>query len=65
MIVFSGVPDPAMLETLAFREALAQAQDFLLTDLYIAFGCKMVVQDISEGTLERYSSIIREIQTLS
>ena len=60
-MVFPGVCDPATLETLACREALALAADLNIRQITIASDCKQVVGDIADGTGGQYSSIIREI----
>jgi hypothetical protein len=57
-VVYKGITDPASLESMACREALALAEDLALTTLIVASDCKGVVIDIAEGTKERYAAII-------
>jgi hypothetical protein len=45
-IVVHGVTDPATLETLACREALALAEDLGIDQVFVASDCKTVVNDI-------------------
>jgi hypothetical protein len=58
-VVFSSLTNPASLEALACREALALANDLLLQKITIAFDCQQVVTDIEDGVGRRYASIIR------
>jgi hypothetical protein len=62
-VVYKGITDPASLESMTCREALALAEDLALTRLIVASDCKGVVIDIAEGTKERYASIIDEIKS--
>jgi hypothetical protein len=61
VMIFDGITDPAVLETLACREALALAEDLMLSSLYVASDCKQVVKDIHGGSHGRYGAIISEI----
>ena len=63
VVVFVGITDPATLEALACREALALAEDFALERLFVVSDCKTVVSEIGEGTLGSYGSIIAEINS--
>lgn len=56
-----GVTDPATLEALAYREALALAIDLSLSHVIIASDCQGVVRDINQGTGGLYASIPKEI----
>jgi ribonuclease HI len=47
-VVFSAITDPATLESLACREALALAEDLDLRRIHVASDCKTVVSDISD-----------------
>jgi hypothetical protein len=49
-VVFSAITDPATLESLACREALALAEDLDLRSrrIHVASDCKTVVSDISD-----------------
>jgi hypothetical protein len=60
-VVYTGITDPAVLEALACREALALALDLGISHLLVASDCKTVVNDISDGSMGRYGSIIAEI----
>ena len=59
--VFDGLTGPGIVESLACREALGLDVDLQLTALHIASGCKEVVEDVKNGTLGRYGTIVREI----
>jgi len=63
VVVFVGITDPATLEALACREALALAEDLALERLFVVSDCKTVVSEIGEGTLGSYASIIAEINS--
>ena len=60
-LVIYGVCDPAALEVIACREALALAEDLNLQQFIVASDCKQVVSDISKGARGRYGAIISEI----
>jgi hypothetical protein len=60
-LIFPGITDPTILEALACREALALATDLGLSRFYVATDCKQVVDDIKEGSLGKYGSMIQEI----
>ena len=62
-MVFVGITDPATLEALACREALALAEDLALERLFVVSDYKTVVLEIGEGTLGSYGSIIAEINS--
>ncbi|KAE8771801.1 Acid phosphatase 1 [Hordeum vulgare] len=57
-LVIDGQIDPATLEVIACREALALVEDLLLHDFVISSYCKQVVNDIKLGNQGRYGSII-------
>ena len=61
-LVTYGICDPAVLEAIACREALALAEDLNLQQFIIASDCKQVVSDIQKGTRGRYGTIISEIK---
>ena len=63
-ICFEGVSDPASLEALACREALALASDLMQTQVVVASDCKEVVSNISEGNGGTHAHIIREIKQM-
>ena len=56
-----GVTDPATLEALACREALALAADLGLARIIVASDCQGVVKDIKNRTGGAYASTTREI----
>ena len=60
-MVFGGIDDPAMVESLTCCEALSLAEDLQVQNLLIASGCKVVVEDINKGNLGRYGTIVAEI----
>jgi hypothetical protein len=60
-IVSPGVLDPATLEALACREALALMVDLSYRRFLVASDCKQVIADIVNGTGGKYAAIVREI----
>jgi hypothetical protein len=64
-VIFNGITDPSMLETLACQEALALAEDLNLDRAFIVSDCKTAVDDIKDGTLGRNESIIAELKSRS
>jgi hypothetical protein len=64
-LVILGVTDPAILESIACREALYLVVDLGLSRLYAASECKQVVEDIADGSLGTYRSIIKQIKIRS
>jgi hypothetical protein len=56
LLVYTGITDPAVLEALACREALALAADLGLSHFMVESDCKNVVADIVEGTLSKYGA---------
>lgn len=61
----AGVDDPAILETIACREALALAQDLNLRDVLVASDAKGVVNAINNSCMGPNGAIIAEINSLS
>jgi ribonuclease HI len=61
-VVFDGITDPASLEALACREGFALAADLALSRIQIASDCKLVVEDIREGSMGRYGQIVKEFK---
>ncbi|KAI5020283.1 hypothetical protein ZWY2020_045171 [Hordeum vulgare] len=61
-IVFHGLNDPQILETLACREALALGRDLLLQRIAIASDCLQAIKDINSDTNGITTPIIREIK---
>ena len=60
-MVFGGISDPATLECMAVREALALADDLNVTDIKVASDSKVVVDDIREKNPTEYGAVIHEI----
>jgi hypothetical protein len=58
-IVFSGVSNPATLEVLACREALALADDLSYRRFVVASDCKQVIADIADGSGGKYAAIVQ------
>ena len=61
-IVFNSISDPATLEALAVREAMALAEDLQLQAIHVASDCKGVVDDIKQRSVVDHASIIHEIE---
>ena len=61
VIKILGITEPATLEALACREALALASALGLTHITIASDCQGVVNDIKNRTGGAYASTTREI----
>jgi hypothetical protein len=61
-VIYAGIIDPQVLETLACREALALADDLIQSRILVASDCKPVVNDIVEGTMSKYGAIVMEIR---
>lgn len=62
-IVLHGSTDPATLETIACREALALAEDLNIQRIIISSDSKQVVGDINSENLVRYGTVIKEIHS--
>ncbi|KAE8766689.1 hypothetical protein D1007_62058 [Hordeum vulgare] len=60
-LVFHGLTDPHILETLACREAQALAQDLLLQHIVVASDCLTAVRDINSGTHGITGQIVEEV----
>jgi hypothetical protein len=61
MIVFEGLTQPACLEALAVREALALAADLNVRNCLIASDYLEVIKGIEAGSMGPYSNILQEI----
>ena len=48
-VVFAGISDPATLECMAIREALALADNLNVSTIQVASDSKVVVEDIREN----------------
>jgi ribonuclease HI len=62
VIVFEGITNPAFLEALACREALALAADLNLGDITVASDCLEVVKGLHDQYLGLSSHILVEIK---
>ena len=58
----SGVKDPAVMEALACREALALAEDLHLRRITVATDCLTVVKNMTTSYEGSYSMVLREIK---
>ena len=61
-LVVLGIQDPAILESIACREAYALAEDLALHNFIIASDPKQVVEDINKNARGTYGTIIHEIR---
>ena len=61
-ITFKDLSDPAILEALACREALALALDLGQSHLCVASDCLGVINNLSRPFLGTYSTVLREIK---
>lgn len=64
-LVIGGVDDPAILEAIACREALALAEDLQVHELIIASDAKQVAADINKRSRGSNGAIISEINSYS
>src|SRR4051812_25611617 len=64
-MVFIDIYNPATLEALTCRKALALALDLSLNRVVIAYDCKSMVGEIKNCIEGRYSTIIKEIHAQS
>ena len=62
-LVVAGVCDPATLEAIACREAIALAQDLGLQQFIVSLDCKKVIEDISRRSQGPYGAIVAEINS--
>ena len=60
--MIDGQLDPATLEAIACREAMALAEDLLVQNFVISSDCKQVVEDIRKGNQGPYGSIVTKIK---
>jgi ribonuclease HI len=63
-LTVQGISDPAIMEAIACREALALAQDLHLRRVTVASDCLVVVNDISRHCAGSYSVVLSEIKSL-
>ena len=64
-LVIPYVEDPTTLETIAFREGSALAQDLNLQNFIISSDSKQVITDIAKGNRGRNGAIVSEIKSLA
>ena len=64
-VVMQGIVDPAILEALACREALALAADLQLTKIKVASDCLEAINSMESDYLGKLSTITREIKLTS
>ena len=60
-LIFYGITDVAILESIACREALFLEDDLQLRDFIVASDSKQVINDIARGSHGGYGAIIKEI----
>jgi ribonuclease HI len=60
-LIYTGVTKAETLEALACREACDLARDIYASRVRVASDCKMVVQNLEQGTRGVYFHIITEI----
>jgi ribonuclease HI len=60
--VIHGLSDPAILESIACREALALACDLSLKQIHVASDCLEVISGLEGENLGRFSSVLKEIK---
>lgn len=61
-VMFDGVNDPEILESLACREGLSLAADLHLSHVKVASDCKGLISDLTKGSLGHNSTVIEEIK---
>jgi ribonuclease HI len=64
-VVVQRIADPATLEALAYREALALTRDLQQAKVHMATDCLEVIRSMSNKNLGRYSYVLKEIQAVS
>ncbi|KAK1602924.1 hypothetical protein QYE76_018047 [Lolium multiflorum] len=64
-LVVAGISDPATLEALACREALALAEDLNIQKMVVASDCLQVINNIHGDFRGSYSMVTREINAKS
>jgi ribonuclease HI len=65
VVVVEGINDPAILEAMACREALALALDLDLTHVRVASDCAEVINSLEGNYMGSFSSVISEIKSRS
>jgi ribonuclease HI len=64
-LTLEGITDPATMEAIACREAMALAQDLLVDRVTIASGCLSVVNAIHSKFAGSFSVVIDEIKEVA
>jgi len=60
-IVVKHISDPATLEAMAIREVLSLSADLYVQNIHVASYCKVVVDDVRNGTSAAYGLVIKEM----
>ena len=60
-IVVKHISDPATLEAMAIREVLSLSADLYVQNIHVASDCKVVVDDVRNGTSAAYGLVIKEM----
>ncbi|XBI57913.1 hypothetical protein VPH35_039223 [Triticum aestivum] len=60
-LVIAGLKDPLILETIAWRETLALAENLNLHNVAIASDSKQAISDINKTSLGKNGSVVKEI----
>ena len=63
--VLQGISDPAVLEALACREALALASDLHVRKIKVASDCLEVINSMQTSYVGKFSVILKEIKVRS
>jgi ribonuclease HI len=63
VMVVKGIADPATLEAIACREALALAADLQVTRLRIATDCLEIINSLDDNYMGHFSSIMKEVKS--
>lgn len=61
LVVYEGITDPTLLETLACQEAMALAEDLGVQKIHVASDCEGVVKDIRQELGGLHGAIIKEV----
>jgi hypothetical protein len=57
-----GITDPAILKTIACREALTRAEDLSIQKVCISSDCQVALGDIARGNGENNAVVVREVE---
>jgi fructose-1,6-bisphosphatase/sedoheptulose 1,7-bisphosphatase-like protein len=64
-LTIQGIVDPTILKAMAYREALALAEDLYLQKIVVASDCLTVTRDMEKPFEGSYSMILQEIKSKS